>query len=327
MRMTRREGNEWLRHNLSDGLKGGNDYRLHFALQGRTRKFTVHIPPSFKSGMPIVFTADGITILNPDGSMAEINAVDASADKHGFIAVHLHALPRHWWLGSLLTGWHIPDGPLRWSGKYDDRIYGLSSISTLRTSLGLDGPLYGVGFSTGAQYLLALACYLGLEADYNFAGLGIVSGTWLGSEGIMPAGIKAAIIHGTGDPTLPLKGGVDWSQPKMRALKIIGHLGLKASRPELIPTQFIASHELPSAPTHTQIEEVFNRYYYGPRDLNGHAPIEWTLMKEPYHGHAFHGRYCPEDGSAESALSKGHGRPAPPEVFSCLNYFAGFFGW
>lgn len=276
------------------------EHRLNVTVGGQRREFRVRVPARRTARRPVV-AFDGVTLFNQEGSMGGINGLDAAAEKHGFVAVYPIPQTRY---RNIVAGWNTPGGYLAHRPGYDDVEYVRAVLASLEIER-----VYAAGFSAGAQFAHLLAGRLG----ETIAGVISVSGTWLGTEPPPRPGTAALIIHGATDPVLPYGGGsAFW---KIRLLAALGNRNVLLSQPSAQARAYATANGYSGAPTIEERslggERIWVKQTYNPP---GGVPVIEYLIQSTHGGHTYHGRNTGE--GTESLLSRRHGRPLPPEVFS-----------
>jgi len=274
---------------------------------GERRPFRLHVPEDPDLRLDPVIAFDGVTLWNPEGNMGGINGLDEASDKYKFVAVY--PIPKTRYFGSI-AGWNTPGGCLTYRAGYDDLDY----VQEIFTLLSIERA-YAIGFSAGAQFAHILAGKL----PGRITGVGSICGSWLGTEPQPAPGTALLVVHGEEDPVQPYHGGPA-RMMRVRLLAALGNRNLLLSRPDLQAQAYAAANAYGPVP---QIEEteVYVKRTFGP----GTAPAVEYLIRHPYGGHTYHGRRTGK--GTESDLSRQHGRPLPPEKFSCNDKFAATMGF
>jgi poly(3-hydroxybutyrate) depolymerase len=282
---------------------GPGDHKLVAWLGGHRRVFGVHVPEAVDRRLLPVMAFDGVTVLNPKGSMRTVNGIDDASDRHKFAAIY--PIPRTRYLGTI-AGWNALGGFLSYRTAYDDVDY----ISEICRVLRLD-KIYAVGFSAGGQFAHVLAGRLfGV-----IAGVVSVGGTWLGVEPPPARGTAALIIHGEDDSVLPYIGGVD--SVKLNILVWLGNRHITSSRPDRQVLAYATANGYSGQPT------VVENKYYVHRSFQpaGSVRVEEYVIRRPFGGHTYHGRKTGR--GTESLMSRSHGSPLPPVMLSVNELLAG----
>ena len=170
---------------------------------GEVREYILYIPNSYDgtSEVPLLFNFHGF-----DGDMSKyISYADmrSLADSENYILVY----PQ----GTLIEGfshWNAAlDSPDNKSDA-DDLGFTEALISKLSSEYMIDlERIYTCGYSNGAMFSYALACY---KSDL-IAAMGSVSGAMLDTNCTSSHPMPVIIIHGTSDDVLPYKGSSEYN--------------------------------------------------------------------------------------------------------------------
>ena len=170
---------------------------------GEVREYILYIPNSYDgtSEVPLLFNFHGF-----DGDMSKyISYADmrSLADSENYILVY----PQ----GTLIEGfshWNAAlDSPDNKSDA-DDLGFTAALISKLSSEYMIDlERIYTCGYSNGAMFSYALACY---KSDL-IAAMGSVSGAMLDTNCTSSHPMPVIIIHGTSDDVLPYKGSSEYN--------------------------------------------------------------------------------------------------------------------
>jgi poly(3-hydroxybutyrate) depolymerase len=314
------------------------DHCLSLSVGNDRRPFRLHVPENLDPRFDPVIAFDGVTLQNPEGSMARINGLDDASKKYKFAAIY--PIPKTRYFG-IVASWNAQGAYLSYRPDYDDVDYVREIFAMLQVERA-----YAIGFSAGAQFAHILAGRL----PGIIAGVGSICGTWLGTEPPPPPGTALLVIHGEEDPVEPYQGG---NPPlKIKLLAKLGNRNVLLSKPcrqaevyaeangyglepEIEDTEVkgISAFSFIRQPRDRTLEARISRVEspfpfaswtkraFGP----GLVPVVEYLIKPPWGGHTYHGRRTGE--GTESRLSPGHGRPLPPEVFSANDVFAATMGF
>ena len=170
---------------------------------GVEREYLIYIPESYNEDTksPVLlsfhgFGGDASSHLEYESDFRDI------ADEEGLILLY----PQ----GSLLSGFsHWNAAPLADDNKSDADDIGFieTLLDDLQDNLSIDSnQIYATGFSNGAMFSYALACF----TEGLIAGVAAVSGVQLNIEDCMPSkAMNVLIAHGTSDDVLPYYGSLD----------------------------------------------------------------------------------------------------------------------
>lgn len=181
-------------------LKPG-DHTRTLEVDGRTRRYLVHVPPSYdaKKPTPVVLVYHG------GGSYAEITmsftGMSAKADEAGFIALYPSGTGRLakalTWNGGNCCGYAMLN-------KVDDVAFTRALLDDLATAANVDAKrVFATGMSNGGimSYLLAS------DLSDRIAAIAPVGGP-MGTESCHPKRpLSVMHFHGTNDEFAPFKGG------------------------------------------------------------------------------------------------------------------------
>lgn len=275
------------------------------AIVGHERRpFRLQVPRDLNTRLEPVIAFDGVTLLNPEGSMGGINGLDEASEKYRFAAIYPVPKTRF----GIVAGWNAPGGYLRYRPAYNDVEY----IRAIFSQLGVD-KAYAIGFSAGAQFAHILAGQL----PGVIAGVGAICGTWLGTEPSPHPGTALLVVHGDKDPVQPYGGGA--SSLSVKVLARFGNRNALSSRPNLQAPAYAMANGYAFDPI-VKETSVYIERIYGPGSV---AVVEY-IIRSPYGGHTYHGRRT--GPGTESPLSRWYGRPLPAAVFSVNDVFAKVMG-
>ncbi|RJS22565.1 hypothetical protein DRW03_14745 [Corallococcus sp. H22C18031201] len=178
---------------------------------GRTRSYTVHVPPGYDATRPtpVIFAFHGFTSNRTE--MEQLTQLSALGDTEGFITVYpmgLDALDVFGVSGvdAGTTSWNAGGaccGPAQ-IANVDDVGFVDAMLADLDTKVCVDPRrTFATGFSNGAFFAYRLAC----ERAQRFAAIAPVSGML----GVMPCAPSRPVpvlhFHGTADATIAFDGG------------------------------------------------------------------------------------------------------------------------
>lgn len=187
----------------SERLSPG-DHDLSLEVDGLTRSFILHVPPSVEAGQPLPL----LLVLHGGGGtgrkMQRLLGFDAYADQRGFYVAHPDACD----LSDGLRGGHWNDGRgTEMTSGVDDVKFLLEMIAEIGRRVPLDERrLYVTGASNGGMMTYRLGC----ETEGVFAGIAPVIANI--PEPIFAscnpsAPLDFLAINGSADPLVPLEGG------------------------------------------------------------------------------------------------------------------------
>jgi poly(3-hydroxybutyrate) depolymerase len=282
---------------------------------GSHEREVVFYEPRILSDVPtFVITADSVCLEPGNGTiddrrytkMGDVNRINHAADRYGFIAVHL--LYKKRMLG-LISGPNAPGTFLPFDERYNDVDYLKAVVDHIDKHWGSSSRKISIGFSSGAQFLLRAL----KEMPRVFSAFVSVSGTTLGTERPVPAGVSLISFHGMSDPRLPYNGGL----PKGGLINLVmGSLVspyAESSNPSQLPRLFLEANGFEFRVIQADTKVGTRRTYT--RDESAVKIIEY-IANDPWGGCTYHGR---ED--VPSLLSKGHGGPAPRMLYSINDLF------
>jgi polyhydroxybutyrate depolymerase len=187
------------------------DYRASIPFDGRTRTYTIHVPPAARCQTltPLVFFFHG---GGGNGAQAASSyQLNPIADREGFFAVYPDgtsanpALPLYTWNSGHCCGY-------AYDNKVDDVGFVRALISALRATYPVDPDrIYATGMSNGAMLTHRLAA----ELSNVFAAVapvaGSIGGTFNSVAYVIPQPQRAVpilMVHGKLDENVPYAGGV-----------------------------------------------------------------------------------------------------------------------
>lgn len=187
------------------------DYRASIPFDGRTRTYTIHIPPAARCQtlIPLVLFFHG---GGGNGAQAASSyQLNPIADREGFFAVYPDGtsasplLPLYTWNSGHCCGY-------AYDNKVDDVGFVRALIAALRTSYPVDPDrIYATGMSNGGMLTHRLAA----ELSNLFAAVapvaGSIGGTFDGVSYVIPQPqrpVPIMMIHGKLDENVPYLGGV-----------------------------------------------------------------------------------------------------------------------
>ncbi len=206
-----RIGKRWFEKQKTSVDIGANDYDFSLVHDGLTRKYLVHVPPSYDKRIktPIV-----IYIHGGGGSSAgsKNDGLYAYSDKYGFILLSpagTGALKNKllvWNLGPFLINGNIQNHPNYASKHNTDDIGFLSKmIDDVKNNFNVDeNRIYATGISQGGMMSYRLAC----ELSNKIAAIAPAAppAAPMNCNPLRPVPIMH--IHGTADPCAPFNGGI-----------------------------------------------------------------------------------------------------------------------
>jgi len=175
------------------------DYRFDLEIDGGTRSFAMHVPPTVVDGTPLPL------ILNFHGFTANatqqigLSQMDAEADRRGFVTVTPEGAGRlPSWNGGVCCGAAA-------GAAVDDVAFARALVADASERVCVDADrVYATGMSNGGFMSHRIAC----EAADVFAAIGPVAGVLgLADEDCAPsAPIPVIHFHGTADAIVPYDG-------------------------------------------------------------------------------------------------------------------------
>ncbi len=222
------------------------DYDRTLTFDGRTRAYTVHLPPAI-SDTPHAL----VIVLHGGGGnrnhVARMSGMSALADKENFIVVYPDG-----------SGW-LGDKGLTWNAgnccgyALDHNIDDVGFIRALIEKLARDYPIdakriYATGMSNGGMMAYRLAC----ELSATLAAVAPVAGA-LNVECQPTAPIAVIAFHGTADQHVLFNGGA----PKVKA-----DPHSREDKSVAYAMNFWAQHnQCASTPTHTERGNILHDTY------------------------------------------------------------------
>lgn len=185
-------------HCAGKTITATGDRTLTLSSGGLSRTAYVHVPPSYvdTTGAMLILNFHGFT--NTAGEQRVISRMDASSDKHGYIAVYPEGVATSWNAGDCCG--------TAWTNSVDDVAFVKALLGQLEDDYCVDPKrVYSTGYSNGGFLSYRLAC----EMADTFAAIAPVAG----EMGIDPASCKPSRavpvldFHGTSDPIVPYNGG------------------------------------------------------------------------------------------------------------------------
>lgn len=172
---------------------------------GVEREYLLYIPESYdeKSNSPLLFNFHGFGWNTMDYMKYESDFRDV-ADQEGVILVYPQAL-----MLDDFSVWNAAPFAEDNKTSSDDIGFFETLFNDLHETLSIDrNRIYAAGFSNGAMFVYALACF----TDNLIAGVAAVSGAQLNLEGCAPSHpIRVLIAHGTNDYDIPYNGSSDYT--------------------------------------------------------------------------------------------------------------------
>jgi len=181
------------------GLFRAKNNRQYLVVDGRTRTYSVHVPPASTSAnpMPLIIALHGR--LGTGEGQQRLSHLDKVSDAHGFLVAYPDGLDRSWADGR-------GDSPFDKYGVDDVKF-----ISQLIDKLAMDyrvdrSRVYATGMSNGGFMSARLAC----ELSNKIAAVAIVAAsisTKLSATCQPAKPVSVLIFQGTDDPLVPFAGG------------------------------------------------------------------------------------------------------------------------
>jgi len=174
-----------------------NDATESLIVDGVTREYFIHIPPSYARGHPVALVLDFHGGLGTPNGARRISGLDPVADRHGFIVVYPRGLNRHWNDGRNATLANEAD--VHFVTALIDKLERDYSIDTSRVD--------AAGISNGGIFSLRLACELG----GRIAAVASVAGSMaapIAPHCRPPWPVSVLMINGLQDPLVPYGGGI-----------------------------------------------------------------------------------------------------------------------
>jgi polyhydroxybutyrate depolymerase len=181
---------------------GPGDHTRTLSVDGRSRSYVVHVPPSYDGSepAPVVLAFHGG--LDSAVKMIRFSCLSDKADEVGFLAVYPNGTGRR---GRFLT-WNAGNccGPAM-RNNVDDVAFARALIDDLGRLASIDPKrIYATGMSNGGM----LAYRLASELSDRIAAIASVAGP-MGTETCSPARpVPVMHFHGTRDRSAPFEGGV-----------------------------------------------------------------------------------------------------------------------
>lgn len=177
------------------------DYDQTMEVGGATRKYHIHVPPSYngKTPMPMVMLLHG---HGQDGKIiAEHTKFNQMADREGFIAVYPDA--RSWAGREEWRAWDTDNGLVPPGSHADDVGFLRKMIDQAESTYKIDPKrIYLAGLSNGGMMSFRAAG----ELSDKIAAIAVVSGAMSGKEPPLKSPISLLNIHGTEDGIVPYDG-------------------------------------------------------------------------------------------------------------------------
>lgn len=188
------------------------DHTITIQSGGLQRTFYVHVPSQYAPTLGTMLVLNFHGFSNSALIQRVISRMDASSDKHGFIAVYPEGVATSWNAGDCCG--------TAWNNSVDDVGFVKAMVARLESDWCVDPKrVYSTGYSNGGFFSYRLAC----EMADTFAAIAPVAG----EMGIDPATCKPSRpvpvldFHGTSDPIVPYGGGM----PLVQNLGIIDFRG------------------------------------------------------------------------------------------------------
>ncbi len=173
-------------------LSAPGDHLRTLTSGGRSRAFTVHVPPGYRSQpTPLLFDFHGATMTRDDER--RLTGILTSADERTFLAVHAQGVNNGWNAG-LCCG-NMFD--------VDDVGFVRDLVATLSQDYCVDAKrIYATGFSNGGFLSHRLAC----ELSGTFAAIAPVGGVMGISPCTPTRPVSVFQFHGVTDASIPYNG-------------------------------------------------------------------------------------------------------------------------
>ncbi len=186
------------------------DHQESLTVQGRQRRYEIHVPPNYDGSkpIPVMYVMPGVG--GHIDQMKHETGLNREADEKGFAVVYIEALdkpfPGTFGLGSA-TSWNLDHGSLTEKvAGYDDLNYIKAVDKEVSKALNVQNDAkYLTGFSEGG----GAAQYVAESMPGVFAGVASVHGTHLESDPKPRTGDPTAFVSiiGDDDNMLPISGG------------------------------------------------------------------------------------------------------------------------
>ncbi len=177
------------------------DYDQTMEVGGATRKYHIHVPPSYNgtTPMPMVMLLHG---HGQDGKIiAEHTKFNQMADREGFIAVYPDA--RSWAGREEWRAWDTDNGLVPPGSHADDVGFLRKMIDQAESTYKVDPKrIYLAGLSNGGMMSFRAAG----ELSDKIAAIAVVSGAMSGKEPSLKSPMSILNIHGTEDGIVPYDG-------------------------------------------------------------------------------------------------------------------------
>ena len=174
-----------------------NDVTGTLVVDGATREYVIHVPPSYlrTHPAPLILDFHG-GVGTPEGAR-RISGMDPIADRYGFIVVYPRGIGRHWNDGrsASLDG----EADVRFVSALLDKLEHDYAIDPKRID--------AAGISNGGIFSLRLAC----ELDNRIAAVASVAGSMaapLAARCHPSAPVSVLMINGLQEPLVPYGGGM-----------------------------------------------------------------------------------------------------------------------
>lgn len=187
------------RNGDADSARLQKESRGSFELEGISRSYRIHIPPSYErtTSVPLLLVFHGLGGNGKD--MERGTKFNGLSDRMGFIVVYPDGYKASWADGSGVT----PAG----RAGVDDVGFISALIDKLAGELRINPKhVYATGYSNGGMFVQRLAC----ELSDRIAAIASVAGTM--TEKLSPkcspdGAVSVMHIHGTDDFVVPWEGG------------------------------------------------------------------------------------------------------------------------
>lgn len=256
-------------------LLGPGDHERKLTVDGRNRRYLVHVPPSYdpQKPTPVVLVLHGAAMNGP--LTVAFTGMNAKSDQAGFIAVY----PNGTGLGEMFLTWNAGGLPGGKAGQRPDDVAFLrAALDDLATVLNVD-PLrvHATGISNGG-----MMCYkLAAELSDRIASIAPVAGTMTFTDPKPARPISVIHFHGTADAIVPF-GGPKANGPREMGFKSVEETVRAWCEVDACPTEPVITEEPNTADDGTSVR----RKTYGP----GKDGTEVVLIEVIGGGHTWPGQ-------------------------------------
>lgn len=183
---------------------------------GFTRSYLLHIPPDYRSGMPLVVALHGGG-GNASG-FARYTGLEELADEMGFAVVFPQGMNNRWY-----DGIHLSREPEM--ARVDDAGFIAALVENIGAVHGT-GPVFVMGLSNGGMFTQEL---LVARSDLFSGGASVISQMPSGFMGEPSHPVPVLFMNGTLDPLVPYGGGtvtLPWGETRGEVLSTDGSVAL-----------------------------------------------------------------------------------------------------